>query len=173
MLDEKKSMEMLEGFQSHYSYDTSYMKEMLSVAPSAYEKFEAFLPMASHIEATPKEVLYVCKITSMQYEDCSACLQLNVDMAIEAGVEKEIIKEVLFNKGKNLSSSLKDVYEFSLAVAKNSPISEELYDKMHTKYSKEILMEMALAIASTKVFPAIKRVLKDDVSCSLIDIKVK
>ena len=31
MFDEKKSLEMLEGFQNHYNYDTMYMKEMLKM----------------------------------------------------------------------------------------------------------------------------------------------
>jgi len=172
MLDENKSLEMLEGFQSHYNYDTTYMKDMLKFAPSAYEKFEAFLPMASHVNETPKDVIYVSKIASMQNEDCSACLQLNVDMAIEAGVSKEVISEVVFNEGKNLSQDLKDVYDFTIAVARNIQVSDELYAKMNASYSKEIMMEIALGIASTKVFPAIKRVLKDDVSCSLIQVKV-
>jgi len=172
MLDENKSLEMLEGFQAHYNYDTTYMKDMLKEAPGAYETFEAFLPMASYINKTPKDVMYICKLTSMKNEDCSACLQLNVDMAVEAGVSKEIIQEVLFNKGNGLSSKLKDVYDFALAVSKNDNISEALYVRIKQEYTKEILMEIGLAIASTKVFPSIKRVLNDDISCSLVEIKV-
>ena len=172
MLDENKSLEMLEGFQAHYDYDTSYMKEMLKENPEAYATFEAFLPMANFVKNTPKEVLYVVKLTSMKNEDCGACLQLNVDMAVEAGVEKEIIKEVVFNEGKNLSSTLKEVYDFTLLVANNQSIDTILYDKITTTYSKDILVEISLAIASAKIFPTIKRVLNDFRSCSMIQIKV-
>ena len=172
MLDTQKSLEMLEGFEAHYGYDTHYMKEMLDVAPAAYETFEAFLPMANFSNKTPKEVLFVAKITSMKNEDCAACLQLNVDMAIEAGVDKSLIKEIIFNEGKHLPSDLKDVYDFSLAVAQNTKIDDNLYDRILTSYSKAIIMELALAIASTKVFPAIKRTLNEAQSCSLIEIKL-
>ena len=172
MLDEKKSLEMLDGFQSHYDYDTSYMKEMLKENPKAYETFEAFLPMASFVSETPKEVLYVVKLTSMKNEDCGACLQLNVDMAIEAGVDKAIIKEVVFNEGKNLSMTLKEIYDFTLCVGNNQSIDSNLYDKINKTYSKDVMVEIALAIASTKVFPAVKRVLNDFHSCSVIQIKV-
>jgi len=172
MFDEKKSLEMLEGFQAHYDYDTTYMKEMVKAAPKAYENFEAFLPMASFINATPKEVMYVVKVASMKNEDCGACLQLNVDMAIEAGVDKEIIKEVVFNDGKNLPTALKEIYDFTLCVGNNQSVDADLYDKINKTYSKEMMVEISLAIAASKVFPAIKRVLNDFHSCSVIQIKV-
>lgn len=172
MFDEKQSLEMLEGFQAHYDYDTSYMKEMLQVNPKAFETFQNFLPMASFVEKTPKEVIYVVKLTSMKNEDCGQCLQLNVDMAIEAGVDKEIIKEVIFNEGKNLPKELKEVYDFTLAVGNNEEIDSNIYDKINKKYSRDIMTEIALAIASTKIFPTIKRVMNDFHSCSVIQLKV-
>ena len=172
MFDEKKSLEMLEGFQNHYNYDTTYMKEMLVSNPKAYEIFEAFLPMASFKDKAPTDVIFVAKLATMKNEDCGKCLQLNVDMALETGVDKEIIKEVVFNEGKNLSRDLKEIYDFTLAVANKEDIEANLYDKINKKYSKAILTEIALTIASTKVFPAVKRVLNDFHSCSVIQLKV-
>ena len=145
---------------------------MINQAPNAYEKFEAFLPMASYYEKTPSEVIFLVKLTIMKNEDCGACLQLNIDMAIEAGVDKEIIKEVVFNRGQNLTTELKELYEFSLKVAKNESIDDELYNKITDRYSDEILIEIALASAATKIFPTVKRVLGNIKSCSVIQIKV-
>jgi alkylhydroperoxidase/carboxymuconolactone decarboxylase family protein YurZ len=172
MFDEKKSLEMLEGFQNHYNYDTTYMKEMLKANPKAYETFENFLPMASFKDKAPVDVIFVAKLTSMKNEDCGKCLQLNVDMALEAGVDKEVVKEVVFNQGENLSTALKEIYDFTLAVSNNEQIPNTLYDKIHKKYSKEVLTEIALAIASTKIFPTVKRVFNDFHSCSVIQLKV-
>lgn len=172
MLDREKSLEMLEGFQNHYNYDTTYMKKMLETNFDAYANFEAFLPMASFKKETPDDIMFVVKLTSMKNEDCGGCLQLYVDMAIEAGVNKEIINEIIFNQGKNLSTILKEVYDFTLAVSNKETIESKTYDKMNKKYSKAIMTEIALAIASTKVFPTIKKVLNDFHSCSMIQIKV-
>lgn len=172
MFDEKKSLEMLEGFEAHFNYDTSYMKEMLLSNPSAFEKFENFLPMASFVNKALVDDIYLVKIATMKNEDCGACLQLNVDMAIEAGASKEMIKEVVFNEGKNLSEDLKELYSFTLLVANNKIVTQDLYDKIQKKYAKEVLVEFSLAIASAKVFPAVKRVLNDIKSCSVIQIKV-
>ncbi len=172
MFDEKKSLEMIEGFGAHYNYDVEYIKRMIKQAPNAYEKFEAFLPMGSYYEKTPVEVIFLVKLTIMKYEDCGACLQLNVDMAIEAGVDKDIIKEIVFNAGENLTGELKELYEFTLNVAKGESIDDELYNKISSKYGDEIMIEIALASAATKVFPTVKRVLGNIKSCSVIQIKV-
>jgi len=172
MSNKQKSLEMIENFGTHYNYDTNYMKKMLEVAPGAYETFENFLPMASYSKDTPKNVLHVTKIAAMQFEDCAACLQLAVDIAIEAGVDKEIIKDVLFNKAQGLSDELKYVYDFTLAVAQNIPIDDEMYAKINRTYSESIIIELSLVIASTKVFPAIKRTLNEVKSCSVIEVKI-
>lgn len=172
MIDTKKSLEMLEGFQNHFGYDTSYMKEMLKENEEAYAMFEAFLPMASYVNKAPKDVIFIAKITSMKNEDCGSCLQLNVDMAIEAGVSKELIHEIIFNEGKNLSDELKTVYDFTLLVGNKKEVSKDLYEKMNKLYKKEVIVELALAISATKIFPTIKRVLDDLQSCSVIQIKV-
>lgn len=173
MLDEKKSFEMLEGFQAHYNYDTNYMKDMLKENPEAYETFEAFLPMASFVNEAPKDVIFVARLTSMKNEDCGACLQLNVDMALEAGVNKEIIQDIIFNEGNTLSAELKTVYDFTLCVGNKQDVDAKLYDEINKLYSKKVLVEIALAIAGTKVFPTVKRVLNDFQTCSNIQIKVK
>lgn len=172
MLDEKKSLEMLEGFQAHYDYNTTYMKDMLKANPNAFETFQNFLPMASFCEKTPKDVMYTVKLTTMKNEDCGECLQLNVNMALEAGVDKQIIKEIVFNEGKNLPQSLKDIYDFTLAVLNEQTIDENLYDKIYFKYSKDIITEIALATAAAKVFPTIKKVLDNFHSCSVIKLEV-
>lgn len=172
MFDEKKSLEMIEGFQAHYDYDTSYMKEMLTQNPKAYETFEAFLPMAGVTSESNKDVLYVVKLATIKNEDCGACLQLTVDMAIEAGVDKKIIHEIVFNEGEELVSDLKDVYDFTLAVANNYTPDAILYDTLNKRYSKALMVEIALVLASMKVFPTVKRVLNVFQSCSSIQIKV-
>lgn len=173
MTYEQKSMEMLEGFQSHFNYDTSYMKEMLTENSKAFETFEAFLPMSTFVDKSPKDVIFVARLTSMKNEDCGACLQLNVDMATEAGVDKEIIQEVIFNEGKNLSSELKMIYDFTLCVGNKETVDAQLYEKMNKTYAKEVIVEIGLAIAATKVFPTLKRVLNDIQSCASIQINVK
>ncbi len=170
MIDEKKSLAMLEGFESHYDYDASYMRGMLKNNPKAYATFEAFLPMSVYIDKSPNDAIFVARLIAMKNEDCGACLELNIKMAKEAGVNTDIIKDVLFNEGKSLSDELKTVYDFSLKVSKQETIENELYEKINSLYTQDIIVELALAIAATKVFPSVKRVLNVIRSCSNIKV---
>lgn len=172
MFDEKKALETIAFFKAHYHYDTTYMEEMLLASPKSYEVFENFLPMATFSNKAPLDAINVARMTAIINEDCGTCAQLYVDLALEAGLDKEIAKEVVYNQGKNLPAPLKDLYDFTLLVSNNESIDEALYAKMNEHYSKEVLVEISLAIAATKVFPTIKRVLNLAQSCSLIQVKV-
>ena len=172
MFDEKKALETIAFFKAHYHYDTTYMEEMLSSSPKSYEVFENFLPMATFTNKAPLDAINVARITAIINEDCGTCAQLYVDLALEAGLDKEIVKEIVFNNGQNLPTQLKDLYNFTLCVSNSETIEEALYAKMNEYYSKEVLVEISLAIAATKVFPTIKRVLNLAQSCSLIKLKV-
>lgn len=172
MFNKENSLKTIESYKTLFNYDTSYMEEMIEVSPESYEIFENFLPMAGFSNKAPVDVINVARITAIINEDCGTCAQLYVDLAIQAGLDKEIAKEIVYNQGKNLPTNLKDLYDFTLAVSNGETIDVAVYEKMNTLYSREILAEISLAIAATKVFPTIKRVLNYVQSCSIIKIKV-
>lgn len=172
MFDKEKSLEAIESYKTLFNYDTSYMEEMLEASPQSYEVFENFLPMAGFSNKASLEAINTVRITAIINEDCGSCAQLYVDLAIQAGTNKEIIQDIVYNQGKSLPSDLKALYDFTLAVSNGQTISEDVYENMNTLYGKEVLCEIALAIAATKVFPTIKRVLNHVQSCSLIQVKV-
>jgi hypothetical protein len=172
MFNKEKSLATIESYKTHYNYDTSFMEEMINVSEKSYEVFENFLPMASFGNNTPTDVLNIVRITAIKNEDCGTCAQLYVDLAVDAGLDKDIIKEIIYNQGKNLTDELKILYDFTLAVSNNETISTDLYDKINKLYSREVLTEISLAIAATKVFPTIKRTLNYLKSCYMIQIKV-
>ena len=169
-MESEKVSEFIDQFEKHYKYDCSYMREMFNVSPDGFMAFEGFLPMGSYKKATPTDVLFVAKLATMKTEDCGACTQLAIRMAIEAGVSKDVLKSVM-NDGEGLSQELKDVYNFSIAVATNSPMPDGLYEKLESTYSREIMIELGLAIAATKVYPTIKRALGYAKSCALYDFE--
>ena len=166
----EKSLEFLNQFEDRYKYDCSYMREMLQVSPEAFQAFEGFMPMGRFQKSAPVDVLFVAKLTTMKTEDCGACTQLNIRMAVEAGVSKDILKSVM-NNGQGLSDELKDIYYFSISVATNRPMPDGLHEKLESRYSKEVLVELGLAIAATKVYPTIKRALGHAKSCSLYEFE--
>lgn len=168
-MSEENYRSEIDDFQTHYQYDCSYMREMLEYIPKAYGKFDDFMPLATHRDQLSANSYWVAKIAAMQVEDCGACLQLNVRMALENGVSRDTIRACL-DKGEGLSTGLRDIYDFSVSVASNGPLQTELKERVAQSLSKAELLELALSIATVRVFPAIKRTLGYAESCSLVEI---
>ena len=75
---------MIDDFENHYNYDSTYMRELLESSQEGFARFNNFLPLSSHREKLNTEDYWVAKLAAMQVEDCGDCLQLNVRMALEA-----------------------------------------------------------------------------------------
>lgn len=161
----------IDDFEAHYQYDSTYMRELLEYSPETYEKFANFLPLARHRDKLDPEVYWVAKLAAMQAEDCGACLQLNVRMALECGVSSQII-EACIKGGKDLPEDLKDIYHFAAGVAANTLDNIELIDRLESRFDKTAMLELGLCIATAKIFPTIKRTLGYARSCSLVEIEI-
>jgi alkylhydroperoxidase/carboxymuconolactone decarboxylase family protein YurZ len=166
-----EAWKQIDEFAAHYKYDGTYMRELLESSPAGFMKFNNFLPLSSHKEKLSTEDYWVAKLAAMQAEDCGECLQLNVRMALEAGLSKDLIKAVL-SGGKALPENLRDVYRYARGVARHAPVEDDLMARMEARYDKGALLEFGLCIASAKVFPTIKRAVGYAKSCMLIAIEV-
>ncbi|EQC50183.1 hypothetical protein M899_2864 [Bacteriovorax sp. BSW11_IV] len=164
-------MDFIDQFEKHYNYDCNYMRKMAKANPKAFETFVNFLPMGQVGKSLPSDVLWTAKIAAMLTEDCGACVQLNITMALEAGVDKNIVQNIV--KSPNaLNDDLKLVYDFAKAVATNQEDHHSIQKIVEQKFSADQLTELALAIASTKIYPSIKRALGDFKSCSLYQFSI-
>lgn len=171
MTNKADALKQIAQFEAHYNYDSTYMRDMLEHSPEGFAKFNNFLPLARHHEKLSNNDYWVAKLAAMQAADCGECLQLNVRMAREAGVARELIQAAV-RGGDALPADLCDVYRYAKNVAANVPIDEDLLDRIEARFDKGALLEFALAIATASVFPVIKRALGQAKACSQINIEV-
>lgn len=165
------ALKQIHDFETHYKYDGTYMRDLLEYLPNGFAKFNNFLPLSSHMEKLRPDDYWVAKLATMQVEDCGECLQLNVRMALEAGVSKDMVRAAI-NGGNELPEYLRDVYLYAKSVAKHELVDNELMDRIEARYEKGALLEFGICIASGKVFPTIKRAVGYAKSCNLIEIEV-
>lgn len=166
-----EALKQINDFETHYKYDGAYMHDLLDYLPTGLAKFNNFLPLSSHIEKLSPEDYWVAKLATMQVEDCGECLQLNVRMAIEAGVSKDLVRSVV-DGGDTLPENLKDVYRYAQSIARHEQPDDRVLERIEARYDKGSLLEFGLCIASARVFPTIKRAVGYGKSCSLIEIEV-
>lgn len=170
-MNQTQHAQMIDQFEAHYKYDSTYMREMLTHSPTAFDKFNQALPLARHRELLDVQDYWIAKLSAMQVEDCGECLQLNVRMALEAGLDKATIQGVLFDDS-TLSPALQDIKHYAAQVTSQGQVAAELMQRMQQRYATGELLEFGLCIASAKLFPTIKRALGNIHSCQLVQIEL-
>lgn len=163
-------LQSIEEFSSHYRYDMGYLKEFLQSSPEGYQKFVDFQPLSYHREFLPLETWWVSKLAAMQVADCGACLQLIVRMALEAGVDAKLVRACI-QGGSGLPENLKDIFDFATAVASYRTIDPQLDERIDQQLDKKQRIELGVCVATTSVYPTIKRALGYTQSCSLVEIE--
>jgi len=148
-----------------------YMRDIASASPAAFYKFALFMLFASHRKAAPVEAQYLAAIGALQHEDCGPCLQIAVNQALAQRVAPEILSAAIAGGGA-LDSDHRLYLEFGRAVAANAPEAEELRLKVAGKLSAPAMVDLAIAIASARVFPTLKRGLGHARSCSIVQVRV-
>lgn len=169
-MDTEAAKQQLTEFGERYRYDVGYLQEFLQVAPKGYETFLGFQPLSYYREKLPLDIYWVSRLASMQVADCGECLQLSVRMALEAGLEKPLVKACI-EGGSRLSENLKDIYDFACAVASYRTIDPQLDARIDQQLDKAQRIELGICVATAAVYPTIKRALGIAQRCSLVEIE--
>ena len=159
--------------QEHdFGQKMDYLRDIAGASLSAFFKFGMFVPMSRHRSAASPETSAVALIAAMQHEDCGPCLQITVDHALAEGVDPKIVKAALAGDREALPSPLGEVYRFAEAVASGSPQATALSESLRERLGRTVLVDLALGIASARVFPTLKRALGHAKSCSVVRVTV-
>ena len=149
-----------------------YCRYILRVSLRASFKFAKFLAVDEYRRVLPPGPCYVARIVAVRHEDCGTCVQIAVNQARKAGVPAEQLRAVLDGKLDGLPEELTDAYRFAEAVVTANGEEDAWRERIRLRYGDEGLIEMALAIASCRVFPITKRALGYAVSCSDVAVRV-
>jgi hypothetical protein len=148
-----------------------YLRHVVDVSPGAFLRFCSILPFANSRKALPKDAWFVAQIVALQHEDCGPCLQITVNLARQAGVDAALLRAVLDGNGHEISPELVDVIEFTRSV--NAGIDDgSLRETLRKRYGERGLIELAYAIASSRIPPTVKRVLGYAKNCSIAPVQV-
>lgn len=157
-------------FEKQTGYDSTYMKQIANYSPSLAMKFSNFIKLNRYQKKTPDDVMYIAKIAAMKTGDCGTCLQLNINFALWSGVAKQYVKDAVSNP-ENLPQRLKLIHDFATKTALGEPDAEIFRQKVEQQLGQDILIELAMAVATTIVYPTLKRGLGYAKSCSLMQFE--
>jgi len=149
-----------------------YCRHMVRASLRAFLKFAKFLSVDEYHRVLPPAPFYIARIVAVRDADCGTCVQIAVNQARKAGLSPGILRATLDAKLDDLSEELRDAYLFAQAVVKSNGQENVLRDRIRQRYGDEGLIELALAIATCRVFPIVKRTLGYAVSCSQVEVSV-
>lgn len=160
----------LVAFERAFDYDASYMHEMLDVSLTGFMRFSPVAKLAQHREGVPLDAWYAAKIAATLAEDCGPCTQLMVTMAEKEGVGQAVLRGILDGDEQTMGPDAALALRFARATLAHDPRADALREQIVARWGTRALLSLALTIAASRVFPAVKYALGHGRACSRIRI---
>lgn len=148
-----------------------YLRTIADSSTAAFVKFGAFAPLAGHRSVTPPIVWHLARLAATQSQDCGTCVQIVVNQARADGVPASILQAVLAGDDARLDDAERLALRYGRAVATLND-ARTVVAEVRDWFGQDILVELALAVATAQVFPILKRGLGQDLACSLVTVEV-
>ena len=149
-----------------------YVRHIVRTSLSAFLRFAKIFSIATYRKALPIDAKRVAEIVASRDEDCGTCVQIGINLAKADGVSVDVLTAVVDREPDKLSPQLRDVVLFTEAVVTSSSAVDELRVKVEGHYGAAGLVELSLAIATSRFFPIVKRSLGYATSCELVTLEV-
>jgi len=157
------------GFERRYSYDATYMHEMVDISPGGFYRFARMQMIGNGWRAdSPRNAWNAAGIAGALIEDCGPCVQIASDMAMEGGMPGEIIKALLSGTPTDADAQLG--FDYARALLLGSENLDDLRESIEKKWGKQVLFAISLRAMSARNFPVIKRALGHAKTCQKVRI---
>jgi hypothetical protein len=158
----------LDAFQKKYGYNVDYVRDILDADTAAALKLAKLQSALSYRRDVPLDVYYAVALVGTLHEDCGPCTQLNVTMALYAGVSPRVIAAVLEGTEARLGGDVELAVHFARATLAHDPAADELRDTIVARWGQRALVSLAFAIAAARVYPTIKYALGHGKTCQRV-----
>ena len=161
----------LASFQKEFNYDPQYVLDIYNASPKAFFRFSWMSGLAGHREEVSREAWYAAKLVATLAEDCGPCTQLVVTMAERAGVSASALRSVLAGDEAAMPPDAALGFKFARAVLQRDIAeADRLRAEVECRWGKKGLVSLALTIAASRVFPAVKYALGHGHACMQINL---
>lgn len=141
---------------ARYDYDVAYLLFLLDASPKGFFKFAKLFDLARHREVAPTAAVHAAKLVGALVEDCGPCVQLVVNMAVEAKVPATDIAAVLRRDANAMSAEAALGFRFAEAVAYKLASEEEAREAVRAAWGDRGVIDLALALMTGRLFPIAK-----------------
>jgi hypothetical protein len=153
-------------FERDFDYDLAYARDIYDASPRAFFRFSRISALAGHREDVPPEAWFAAKIAATLAEDCGPCTQLVVTMAEREGVSSNALRAILAKDETAMPPDAALGFRFAKSVLERDiAAGDRLRDEVVSRWGRKGLVSLALTIAASRVFPAVKYALGHGHAC--------
>ena len=155
----------LDKFERDYSYDASYIREMIDVSPRAAWLFSRVAALGQFRRDIPMDAWCTAGITAVRHEDCGPCTQLAVTMAERGGVRPEVLRAVLTDDPDSMPADVALVWKFTRATLAHDAAADRYREGIVQRWGRRALISVAFAITAGRIYPTVKYALGHGKAC--------
>jgi len=150
----------------------TYQHDMAEASPGSALRLAEIGRLARENQTVPPQVAAIAALGATLAEDCGECVQINVNLAAKAGIDRRHIKAALENHLTELPPDLKLGFCFGRVVSENDPMLLEKGAAVEARFGRKALVDLAMAVALARFYPTVKRALGHSRSCSAVTIEI-
>jgi hypothetical protein len=158
----------IESFERKWSYDASYVKEIIDLSPWAAIKFSLATSLGSYRRDVPVAALFAAGITALRSEDCGPCTQLAIDMAERQGVGPEILRAVLKDDEAAMPEEVALAWRFTRATLAHETTADDYRNEVVRRWGPRAVVTLAFAITTARMYPTVKYAMGYGQLCSRV-----
>lgn len=156
------------AFERKWSYDASYLREIIDVSPRAAWRFMNAARLGSCRRDVPIEALVAAGITAVKSEDCGPCTQLGTAMAERQGVRPEILRAVLKDDVAAMPDDVALAWRFTKAVLAHDPDADDYRAVILERWGPRAVVSLAFAITTARIYPTVKYAMGHGKTCTRV-----
>jgi len=164
-------LHMIDREEKRLGQSLDYVRFIVRASLRAFRAFARIFGIAAYRRTLPPGPLSIARVVGARSEDCGTCLQVALNIARAEGVPREVLQAAIDRRPEDLPEDLSLVYRFAEGVTGGAGAEGELRAEVVRRFGDEGLVEIALAIASARFFPSVKRVLGYATACAKVRLE--
>ena len=146
--------------------DMSWMRDVAALGGRAFRRLLGFYRFASYRGRAPAPLVTLARLGAIMAEDCGPCTRITAKVGKQAGVAPELIRAGLAG-GAALTGDAALAYRFGRAISAGDPDVDAIGEAIEGALGRSVRTELAMAAASARFYPAMKRGLGYAKSCAV------
>lgn len=169
---ETPELAAIQARESTIGVPLDYQRDMAAAAPGSALKLQEIARLIRENQSVPEPVAMMAALGAVMAEDCGDCVQIYVNLARKAGIDKAMLKAALEHRHSDLPADLKLGFCFGRVVSENDPMLLEKGAALEARFGRKALVDLALVIALARFYPTVKRALGHSRTCAEARVSV-